>query len=291
MTSTQLLMRMRLARTPGLGPRGACLLEDQLGSLERIFALPVPELKRLGVSPRIAAALQRGARAAQEELDQLAAAGFSVLGLGDDDYPQALASIHDPPQVLSCWGALLPTDAQAVAIVGARRASFQGRAFTRQLAGELTEAGFTVISGLARGIDAAAHRGALEAGGRTLGVLASGLEAVYPPEHQGLTERIAASGAVLSEFPPLAAPRRHTFPQRNRIVAGLSRAVVVVEAGARSGALITADFALQEGRELLAMPGSLRDPLAQGSNALIKDGARLLESAQDVLDLLQGVSL
>ncbi len=187
-------------------------------------------------------------------------------------------------------GALPAAPALGVASVGAGRATPVGLEVAFELAAGLADAGYTIVSGLARGIDAAAHRGALEAGGRTLAVLAGGLARVYPPRHRDLARQVARSGALLSEGPPDQEPTRFSFPQRNRIVAGLAQAVVVVEAGPRSGALITAELALQEGRELFAVPGSPRAPLAQGTNNLIQDGARLVTCPEDVLEALGGVA-
>ncbi|RMG14165.1 MAG: DNA-protecting protein DprA [Planctomycetota bacterium] len=280
-----LLLRLRLARAAGVGARGARTLERAFGLSVLFGSDPLPD-----VPARVLRALRDPglARAAREELELHASHGWKLLGLGDPVYPPALREIHDPPQVLSVWGSLSSADREAVAVVGARRATHEGRAFAHDLARDLAAAGVTVVSGLARGIDAAAHRGALAAGGRTLAVLGCGLGRL-PAHQQELAAQAAAAGAVLSEFHPHAGARRHTFPQRNRVVAGLCAGVVVVQAGPRSGALITADFALGEGRELFAVPGFPREPLARGPNALLRDGARLVESAEDVLAVLRGV--
>ena len=242
------------------------------------------------VPPRLVRALLDPAARAQAEAELRAHRGYGhdLIALGEEAYPEALATILDPPQVLSLRGALDP-DALRVAVVGARRATPEGLEVAYELALGLAAAGVTVVSGLARGVDTAAHRGALAAGGRTLAVLGSGLQRVYPLRNLELAERIAAQGALISEFAPETEPRRHTFPQRNRIVTGLAEAVVVVQAGPRSGALLSADFALQQGRELCAVPGSVREPLAQGTNDLLREGAHLVTCAQDVLDLVQGV--
>ena len=285
------ILRLRLARTRGIGPRGARAIEARAGGLEALFASSEAELIALGIPVKIAAAIldRSGVALAAAELDQLRDLGAHLRVLDGPGYPARLASIHDPPQVLSLLGELSEEDAQPVAIVGARRATLEGREIAYRLGADLAAAGVTVVSGLARGIDRAAHVGALEAGGRTLAILGSGLRRIYPPQNRGLAERISRAGALVSELAPDARPGKHTFPQRNRIVAGISLGVVVVQAGPRSGALITADFALQEGRELFAVPGSTRDPLAQGTNALLKDGAHLVATAQDVLDVLFGV--
>ncbi|MGE0709122.1 MAG: DNA-processing protein DprA [Planctomycetota bacterium] len=286
-----LLTRLRLARTPGVGPRTALLLEERCGSPPEMFRRSAEELCACGVPPRIARALAADGplREARAELEEQRRLGHRLLARGDPDYPEALEGLDDPPQVLSFRGELPLGGARAVAVVGARRATREGRDLAYQLGLELAAAGVLVVSGLARGIDTAAHEGALEAGGRTVAVLGSGLCEVYPRRNRGLAERIARQGALVSELPPRMPPTRHTFPQRNRIVTGLAWGVVVVQAGPRSGALLSADLALQQGRELFAVPGSVRDPLAQGTNALLKDGARLVTSARDVLDLLDGV--
>ncbi len=291
MNNDSVLLRLRLARTPGIGPRGACALVERAGGIEALFGMGAAGLKALGVPERFAPKFSDTGvlRAAEDELALLRQMGARLVVRGGAGYPEALESIHDPPQVLTFRGDVLEGDARAVAIVGARRGSSDGCEVAYRLAAELSSEGVTVVSGLARGIDRAAHLGALEAGGRTIAVLGGGLRRIFPPQNRGLAERVVASGALVSEQHPDAEPRRHTFPQRNRIIAGLSLGVVVVQAGPRSGALITADLALSEGRELFAVPGSIRDPLARGPNALIKDGARLVESADDVLSVLFGV--
>jgi DNA processing protein len=287
-----LVRRLALARLPKLGARGAASLIERAGSVEALFAVDHETLLGWGVPRAIAASLARPSRwleRAQAELDELRAAALTGLGRGLRGYPESLLGIHDPPLFLACAGTLLPDDARAIAVVGARRATPGGRELAHQLGAELAQAGVTVVSGLARGIDRAAHEGALAAGGRTLAVLGSGLLRVHPPQHRPLARRIARAGAVLSELEPRQDPAKWTFPQRNRVVAGLSQGVVVVQAGARSGALITAELALQSGREVLAVPGSVFDPLARGTNRLIKDGAHLVETARDVLDVVFGV--
>jgi DNA processing protein len=287
-----LLLRLRLARARGVGARAVAVIHELLGSLERFFELSPGELEARGVPPRIVAAGRDPALGtlAVAELARLRARGGDLLGLGLPGYPEALGAIHDPPTTLAIRGELRPEDARAVAVVGSRRASPTGLEVARTLGHELAAAGVTVVSGLARGVDQAAHQGALDAGGRTIAVLGSGVLNPYPPQNRVLAERIARSGALLSELEPDAHPSRHSFPQRNRIVVGLSVGVVVVEAGPRSGALITADLALQSGRELLAVPGSVLEPLARGPNRLIREGAHVVEHAGDVLDVLFGVA-
>jgi DNA processing protein len=203
-----------------------------------------------------------------------------------DAFPRLLRELPDPPGLLFVRGELLPRDAVAIAIVGSRHATHYGLRQAEKLSGSLARSGFTIVSGLARGIDAAAHRGALAAGGRTIAVLASGVLNIYPPEHQGLATEIVASGAIISEAPPHAVPKGGTFPQRNRIISGLSLGVIVVEAATRSGALITARHAGEQGREVFAVPGPIDSRMSRGCHRLIRDGATLIESADDVLEQL-----
>ncbi|HEX3000326.1 MAG TPA: DNA-processing protein DprA, partial [Armatimonadota bacterium] len=194
--------------------------------------------------------------------------------------------ICDPPAVLYVRGKLCPQDAYAVAIVGSRRASEYGLGVAADLAGQLARAGVTVVSGMARGLDAAAHQGALRAGGRSLAVLGCGVDICYPPEHRRLRDEILNNGALLSEFPLGATPDRWRFPARNRIISGLSLGTVLVEAPANSGAIITADFALEQGRDVFAVPGNVDTFANQGCNRLIKEGAHLVENAADILEVL-----
>jgi DNA processing protein len=204
----------------------------------------------------------------------------------DDDYPSPLKEISDPPGLLFVRGRMLPQDLMAVAIVGSRHATHYGLHQAEKLAGSLARAGLTIVSGLARGIDAAAHRGAMTAGGRTLAVLASGVTNIYPPEHGKLADEIIRQGALISEAPPHAVPKGGCFPQRNRIISGLTMGVIVVEAAKRSGALITARHAGEQGREVFAVPGPVDSRVSRGCHGLIRDGATLAESADDVLEQL-----
>ncbi len=221
-----------------------------------------------------------------EEEERVSRAGLHVIVWGDAEYPELLRHIASPPPVLYLRGTLIPEDAAAVAIVGARHATAYGEEVAHALARELARRGLTIVSGLARGIDAAAHRGALEAGGRTLSVLGSGLDRIYPPEHQGLADEVAGAGALLSEFPLGTAPLKPHFPQRNRIISGLSLGVIVAEASVDSGALITAHHALEQGRDVFAVPGRVHARYSEGCNRLIKAGAKLVESWEDVLSEL-----
>ncbi|MBI2833367.1 MAG: DNA-protecting protein DprA [Acidobacteria bacterium] len=212
---------------------------------------------------------------------------LAVVPLGDDRYPPLLAAIPDPPIVLWVRGDCGVLRDAAVAIVGSRAASRYGLDVAAHLAMELGRAGATVVSGLARGVDSAAHRGAVEARARTVAVLGSGVDVVYPPEHRALAEAIAADGAVVSELPPGAPPKPQHFPLRNRIISGLSLAVVVVEASERSGSLITARRALEQGREVLAVPGNILSGRHRGTHGLLRDGAKIVETADDILEELK----
>jgi DNA processing protein len=260
---------------------------EAAGGPRRAWEAPTAQLAEIlgdrGRAAEIAA--RREAVDPPGELRRLEGDGLKVLTYADGDYPEQLRTISDPPPALFVRGTL-PAGSQYVAIVGTRRASSYGRTVAARLAAGMARAGVVVVSGLARGVDAAAHRGALEAGGRTVAVLGCGPDVVYPREHAALRDEIVASGALVTEFPPGTPPEPWHFPVRNRIISGLSRAVVVVEAGEKSGALITADLALEQGRDVLAVPGHITSPLSRGPNRLIKQGARLVEGPEDVLDEL-----
>jgi DNA processing protein len=282
----ELLDTVRLALVSGVGPRHRQDLLARFGSPAAILAANTDELQSVsGIGPKIAARIA----AAHHEIDaaaELALAaehGIDVVTEADDDYPRTLRQIHDPPGVLFRRGKSAPQDELAIAIVGTRHATRYGLAQAERLAGGLARVGFTIASGLARGIDAAAHRGALAAGGRTIAVLGSGLLNIYPQEHEALARDVAASGYLLSEAPPRMVPLSGAFPQRNRIISGLAVGTIVVEAASRSGALITARHAYEQGREVFAVPGPIDSRLSQGCHALIKDGAKLVESIDDVL--------
>lgn len=226
----------------------------------------------------------RAVEAARTALARAAAKAMTVLCWFDPAYPPQLAAIPDPPIVLWVRGGQHPLAWPSVAVVGSRRATPAGLAVARRLAAGLADAGLVVVSGMARGVDAAAHVGALDGGGATVAVLGSGLDVVYPREHGQLADRIARDGVLVSEFPPGTPPLAPHFPLRNRIISGLSRAVVVVEASRLSGSLITARAGLEQGRDVLAVPGNVLSGRNQGSHALIKDGARLVETVTDVLE-------
>lgn len=219
-----------------------------------------------------------------KEAELLKQAGVEFLTWADERYPEYLRHIFNPPAVLYYLGDIRRDDDPAVALVGSRRATYYGRDMAHRLGKELAEADLTVVSGMARGIDTAAHRGALDGGGRTLAVLGSGLDVVYPQENSKLMCKIAANGAVISEFPLGSMPEPWHFPVRNRIISGLSRGTVVIEAAERSGALITAELALEQGRDVMAVPGNVTSPVSRGPNRLIKQGACLVENGSDILE-------
>lgn len=277
-----------LSKVSGIGPARFAGLMEHFGDAERAWTASKPELQATGLpaNPLNALLTLRKTLDLEQLLERISASGYRVLTWDDQDYPDRLREIPAPPPVVYLWGELAPVDRWAVAVVGTRRMSAYGRSVAEDLSRELAAHGITVVSGLARGIDGTAHRASLDAGGRTLAVLGSGLDVMYPPEHRGLAEEIAASGAVLSDYSLGTEPEPGNFPPRNRIISGLSLAVVVVEAGANSGALITANFAAEHGRDVFAVPGNINVPTSEGANRLIRDGAHPLLDAQDVLEAL-----
>ena len=277
---------LTVALLPSATPRVVRELRER-GRLVDVLAHPHEHKDLVSEPARRLLESGEARRRAEAELGDVRRRGLALVGLDDAAYPKALKATYDPPPVLYVKGKLA-TEVQArVAIVGSRGATPQGRALARSVASDLAASDVEIISGLARGIDAEAHRGALDAPGRTVAVLGSALDRVYPREHAGLADAIAErGGAVLSEFPLGTGPERFHFPRRNRVIAGLAQAVLVVEAAQKSGALSTARFALEEGREVLAVPGHPSEPLAEGTNALLRDGACLVRSAQDVAESL-----
>lgn len=289
LSDSALLAHVRLACVSGVGSRLRRMLLERFGSPEQVLAASAEEIASVArIGPKLLASFAEAAksRVAEETLALCRARGVSLLVEGSDSYPGLLSRIADPPGLLFVRGRLEPCDALAVAVVGARNASPYGKRVAWQLAGGLARSGYTVISGLARGIDAAAHRGALDAGGRTIAVLGTGVLEIYPPEHEDLAADVLARGAVVSEAPPLAEAHAGAFPQRNRIVSGLSLGTVVVEAAERSGALITARLATEQGREVFAVPGPIDSRTSRGCHGLIRDGAKLVESVDDILEEL-----
>lgn len=283
-----LVAALRLALVSGVGPITRKALLEHFGSAENVLKATGQELRAVaGVGPKVSSAIKGADQIdVERELAICREHGLDVIVESDPRYPAMLHEIHDPPGVMFMHGDLLPQDAVSVAIVGSRHATPYGKQTAEKLASGLARAGLTIISGLARGIDAAAHRGALDAGGRTIGVLASGLLNIYPPEHVDLAKEVTRSGALLSEAPPRAVPMSGSFPQRNRIITGLSLGTIVVEATERSGALISARHAMEQGREVFAVPGRIDSRTSHGCHRLIRDGAKLVESVDDVLEEL-----
>lgn len=279
---------LRFALAPGIGCVIFHRLIEAFGTTDGILGAKEDEVAKIeGVRPSHLAAL----RLAREidprpEMERVAAQGITLLAYDDPRYPRALRTIYDPPFLLYLRGELQPVDDLALAIVGTRYASRYGREQAERFADLLARAGFTIVSGLARGIDTSAHRGALGAGGRTLAVLGCGLGHFYPPENRDLGLEITERGAILSEFPMDVEPSRETFPRRNRIIAGLAQGVLVVEAPERSGALITARYALEMGREVFAIPGRIDQPESEGCHQLIREGATLVRRVDDILEEL-----
>lgn len=272
----------------GIGPTRLRALLDYFGDVERAWHATTEELRLAGLDRRSLENLiaVRAALDLDQELKQIADAGAQVLTWESPNYPRLLREIHDPPPVLYVKGTLEEEDAWAVAVVGTRRASPYGREVTRRLTRALSCSGITIVSGLARGIDSEAHRAALEAGGRTIAALGCGIDQIYPPEHRQLAQQIIAHGALVSDYPVGTQPEGRNFPPRNRIISGLSLGVLVSEAGIRSGALITADFAAEQGREVFAVPGSILTRGNAGTNALIRDGAAVVLRPEDILEQL-----
>lgn len=297
MDATELGGWLRLSLTPGIGNTGARQLLAAFGSAQAIFEQDASTLRQLG-SDRLINALQTEpatlATQLQATLDWLQGAdNRRVVTLGDAGYPPALLEIEDPPSMLYMLGALDPWAPSAInggavclAIVGSRNPTPQGESNARQFAKVFGEAGLCVVSGLALGVDGAAHDGALLGGGSTIAVVGTGLDRVYPKQHLALAHRIAQQGVIISEFPLGTPPLTANFPKRNRLISGLSQGTLVVEAALKSGSLITARLAAEQGKEVFAIPGSIHSPQSRGCHALIKQGAKLVESAQDVLEEL-----
>lgn len=280
---------LQLALTPGIGPVTFQRLLRQFGLPQAVLAKKRAELAALASAAVIAALdSEEVAQAVARALAWTGEPGHWVITLADETYPRLLLEIADPPPLLYARGRVELLQRAALAIVGSRNATLQGEANAQTLARALSEAGLTIVSGLALGIDAAAHRGGLAGPGSTIAVLGTGIDVVYPSRNAALAAEIAERGLLLSEFPLGTAPAGQNFPRRNRLISGLARGCLVVEAALASGSLITARAAADQGREVFAMPGSIHSPLAKGCHALIKSGAKLVESAEDVLAELSG---
>jgi DNA processing protein len=273
---------LRLARTQNVGPVTFAALIERFGSASKALR-ELPKLARRGGS---AGDLKiPNEEDAEREFESIQRIGARLIVSCEAEFPAGLAALEAPPPVITVLGRCEILSREMIAVVGARNASALGRKFAAELAADLGNAGLAVVSGLARGIDTAAHEGALGSG--TVAVLAGGVDDIYPPENKRLYERVAQDGAVVSEMPVGQRPQAKHFPRRNRIISALARGVVVVEAAEGSGSLITANFALEQGREVFAVPGSPLDPRAKGTNRLLRDGATLTEAASDVLDVLR----
>jgi len=285
--SLQSWLLLRAVR--GLGDATYVRLIEAFASPEAVLRASAEQLTSIGgISLSLARAITEGPddaakRAIDEELKSLDRLGISVVTLSNPSYPARLKTIHDPPPVLYVTGELSRDGECAIAVVGSRKATAAGRVFAEQLSRELASLGFTIVSGLARGVDAAAHRGALATNGRTIAVLGCGVDRTYPPEHQALRKQIESSGAVIAELPLGSSPHGYHFPRRNRIISGMCLGVVVTEAVPESGSLITARLAAEQGREVFAVPGCVKAETSRGPNGLIKQGAKLVEGIEDIV--------
>jgi DNA processing protein len=280
---------LKLIRAEGVGPTTFAKLLKHFGSVDRASGASVSELAKIdgiGFKSAEQIARTRGKFDAAAEMELAEKSGVWIIHFDDERYPPVLKRIYDPPPVLYIKGSLSSSDNLAIAIVGSRRCSLYGQEQSSRLAHFLGSAGFTIVSGMARGIDTAAHQGALSAGGRTIAVQGCGLGNIFPPENKKLFELIAESGACISELPLRYEPLSENFPPRNRIIAGLALGTIVVEAGLYSGGLITARAALENNREVMAVPGKVDSPLSKGAHQLLKQGARLVESVEDVTEAL-----
>jgi DNA processing protein len=273
---------------PGIGRVRICQLKEYFGSLQDAWKAPEGKLKQAGLDSRSISALVtvRPRASPDAEMEKLERYRVRVVTCEDPDYPPRLREIYDYPPVLYVRGGLPTEDEPCLAIVGTRRPTIYGRQVTEEIVADLAGSKITIISGLARGIDSVAHRAALEAGGKTVAVFGSGLDIVYPRENAKLAQAIMEHGALVSEYPLGVRPKAENFPLRNRIMSGLSLGVLVVEAGERSGALITAHQAVEQNREVFAIPGSILSPASQGTNRLIQEGAKLVRNYTDILQEL-----
>jgi DNA processing protein len=278
---------LALTLTPGIGATLCKRLLERFKSPESVFRASAAELRKIeGLGEKVAETLQKGPSTStvEKELTLVREMGGSLLTIDDPFYPKRLKEIYDPPPLLYVRGEVRQEDELAISIVGSRKTSPYGRSITERMSQDLARQGVTIVSGMARGIDSVAHWGAISAGGRTIAVLGCGIDVLYPPENRALMAKIIERGAVLSEFRMGSLPEGGHFPKRNRIISGISRGVVVVQASMKSGSLITARYALDQGRDVYAVPGNVGTESSQGSNWLIKQGAKLVESSQDVLE-------
>ena len=275
-----------LNMTQVIGYKRLKALLDEFKDPANIFKAPINKLKSIeGIGSRIAEVIKNAHSDydLDKEVELVSDAKVKIVTLLDKEYPECLRTIYDPPILLYVKGDFKKEDELSIAIVGSRKCTYYGLNIAEKIAAELVNSKVVIISGLARGIDTAAHKGAVKNNGRTIAVLGNGLSSIYPPENRDLAERILGKGVLVSEFPMEAKPCKQHFPRRNRIISGLSKGLLVVEAAKKSGALITADFALEQGRDVFAIPGMVDRPSSSGTNALIKQGAKLVESTDDIL--------
>lgn len=282
-----------LGAVPGIGHNRLRILVDKFGSPGRVLRAPFQQLMETdGIDQKNAERLidpkNRPLAFVEDQIKLMERYGASIVTIWDESYPVHLKEIHDPPAFLFVRGSFDEADRQSIAMVGTRDMTSYGRSMTESLAKELVTRGVTIVSGLARGVDTQAHRAAIQYGGRTIAVLGCGVDRIYPSENFKLALEVTEHGAVISDYPMQTAPDSVNFPGRNRIISGLSLGTVVVEAGERSGALITADYALEQNRELFAVPGPVHSPMSKGPNRLIKQGAKLVENVDDILCELEG---
>jgi len=284
-----------LSNVPGLGNYKNKLLLESFKTPQNIFEALPEDLKSLkGIGNTIVNSLKTEKKLllekAAEEIEKAFKKGFSIIAFNDQAYPSQLKEIADPPLVLYSKGKFVPEDRFSIAVVGTRSPDSYGKKIAFQITSQLAGFKFTIISGLARGIDTIAHRAAINSGGRTIAILGCGLDIAYPPENMDLIEEIASCGVVISEFPPGTEPAARNFPGRNRIISGLSRGVLVVQAREKSGTLHTVNSALEQGREVFAIPGPIDKELSRGTNSLIKEGAKLVENVMDIIEELGPVN-
>jgi DNA processing protein len=283
----ELFYWVALSLTPGLGSILIKRLLDQFKTPDVVFQVSKKELLNIeGLGGKVADAIRCGPleKEVQKELGLLKKVGGTILTLNDDAYPKRLKEIYDPPALLYVRGGLKKEDDLAVSIVGSRKTSPYGREMTEKISRDLARNGVTIVSGMARGIDSVAHWGAVSEGGRTIAVLGCGVDVIYPSENRNLYAKMIDQGAILSEFPMGSPPEGGHFPRRNRIISGLSIGVIVVQANEKSGSLITARYALEQGRDVFAVPGNIGAEGSRGTNRLIKEGAKMVESSEDILE-------
>lgn len=279
---------LAFTQVSGIGPARMRRLQNHFGALSLAWKATVADWVAAGIELKTAESLlqRRAGIEPEREWQRLQRSGYRAIDWENPEYPQRLAEIYSPPPLLFVHGELARDDPPSIAVVGTRTASAYGREVAHRLVGDLAASGVTIVSGLARGVDSIAHRAALQAGGKTIAVLGSGLDTIYPSENKGLAESIARSGAVVTEYPLGAKPDAPNFPQRNRIISGLSYGVLVIEAGETSGALITVRYAIDQNRDVYAVPGGIYSEQSRGTNRLIQQGAKLVTQASDILEEL-----